>query len=960
MAGSTPENNPDYLFLSGGGQMGELIRSIDWTTNPLGDPAEWPIALKQAASMMLKNNFPVLICWGPDYIQLYNDAFRPINGENKHPQAMGSSARITYAEIWNTIGPMFADVMNGETHGFPNFAVTLDRNGKKEDCYFDFSYSSIADISNQALGVLVICVETTEKMRAIREYEVNELKTKHKDQELQLMIDILPASVVVIRGPELIVEMINRSNLSYWNKTTEEVIGKPFLEILPDLADQPFAGQLRQVMATGEVIDVKESPVLFENVDGTIRETFVDYTYQPLTNSSGQRDGVLVMSFEITERVAARKLLEEINARLSIANSELARSEARFKYLIQEAPVAIAVLHSQKLIITSANELILKIWGKNKSVIDMPLAAALPELEGQPFLQILDEVFTSGKTFYGDEISAFFGLEDARREFFFNFVYQPITNGGAETTDILVVAVDVTTQFNVRLELQQINEEMAAANEELATTNEELTEVQQRYEEANRELQTSSSRLSMAIESTSLGTWDYQPQTGELYWSNECREIYGIPANEEPTFAVFAEHIHPDDRLIVEQAIEKALNPSGEGHYDLSYRIIRFDTGEPRWIKAQGTVYFDQGQAVRFIGTVIDIHELKEAEEKSAKLAAIIASSDDAIISKTLESVITSWNAAAERVFGYSAAEMIGESIYKLIPPDRYGEEPQILSTIHTGERVEHFETKRLTKDGRLIDVSVTVSPVKDKAGHIIGLSKIARDITEKKLDEARKNDFIGMVSHELKTPLTSLSAIIQVASAKLEDNNDSFLKGAMQKANVQIKRMSAMINGFLNISRLESGKIDIVKQNFDLDELINEVIDETRLTISSHQIEFKSCPPVIVNADRDKINSVISNLISNAVKYSPKGKYITVRCSVDNAQATVSVQDEGMGIKKEDLDQIFNRYFRVETTHTRHISGFGIGLYLSLEIMERHGGKLWAESQSGVGSTFSFSLPTS
>src|ERR1700712_3838175 len=155
-----------YPFLNGGGEMGGLIRSLDWDAHPLGSPAGWHPALKQTVSMMLKNSFPVLICWGPDYLQLYNDAFRPINGATKHPQAMGGSARDTYAEIWQTIGPMFSDVMNGQTHGFPNFMVPLDRNGQSEDCYFDFSYSPIADHDGKTLGVLVVCVETTEKVKA--------------------------------------------------------------------------------------------------------------------------------------------------------------------------------------------------------------------------------------------------------------------------------------------------------------------------------------------------------------------------------------------------------------------------------------------------------------------------------------------------------------------------------------------------------------------------------------------------------------------------------------------------------------------------------------------------------------------------------------------------------------------------------------------------------------------------
>jgi PAS domain S-box-containing protein len=507
-------------------------------------------------------------------------------------------------------------------------------------------------------------------------------------------------------------------------------------------------------------------------------------------------------------------------------------------------------------------------------------------------------------------------------------------------------------------ELQTINEEMAASNEELVTTNEELTAMQQRLEDANQALAATAWRLHMAIESTELGTWDYNLQTGELYWSKECCNIYGIPENQPATFSAFSEHIHAEDRDWVQREIQKAIDPEEGGHYNLSFRINRFDNGETRWVKVHGAVHFEQNRATRFIGTVLDISDMKSAEEQSAKLAAIIQSSDDAIISKTLDSVITSWNAAAERIFGYHADEMIGESIYKLIPEDRLDEEPLILRRLSSGERVQHFETKRQTKDGRLIDVSLTISPVKDPQGNIIGLSKIARDITEKKLDEMRKNDFIGMVSHELKTPLTSLGAIIQVANTKLRNTEDTFLSGAMPKANQQIKRMTTMINGFLNISRLESGKIHIDKQDFDMEILILEMIEEANLTISTHLIKFVRCKPVTVSADRDKIGSVISNYISNAIKYSPKGGNIEVSCTTKEHEVIVSVKDTGIGIKPQDLVKIFDRYYRVETNYTRHIAGFGIGLYLSSEIIERHGGQVWAESESGIGSAFYFSLP--
>ena len=507
-------------------------------------------------------------------------------------------------------------------------------------------------------------------------------------------------------------------------------------------------------------------------------------------------------------------------------------------------------------------------------------------------------------------------------------------------------------------ELAATNEEYAAINEELATTNEELTEIQQQLQEANQDLSFYSSRLRMAIESTELGTWDWNPVTGDLYWSKECRNIYGIPETLDASFELFTELIHPEDRLWVQEHITNSILSDKKARYDLSYRICRHDNREIRWIKVRGDVFFEEEQPVRFIGTVLDITDMKLAEEESAKLAAIIASSEDAIVSKTLESVVTSWNKSAERMFGYTAAEMIGEKIYKIIPEDRQDEEPKILERLKSGDRVEHFETKRLTKDGRLLDVSLSVSAIRDKAGNIIGLSKIARDITERKQNETRKSDFIGMVSHELKTPLTSLSAILQVAGTRLKDTDDPFLSGAMQKANVQVKRMTTMINGFLNVSRLESAKILIDKEIFQLEALVSEVIDETRLTVASHQINFIPCPPVNIMADRDKISSVISNLIGNAVKYSPNGTAIEIKCVIDGDKVVVSVKDNGMGIKPKDIKNIFDRYYRVHSDHSKHISGFGIGLYLSAEIIHLHDGQIWVDSESGKGSTFYFKLP--
>lgn len=507
-------------------------------------------------------------------------------------------------------------------------------------------------------------------------------------------------------------------------------------------------------------------------------------------------------------------------------------------------------------------------------------------------------------------------------------------------------------------ELSEAYERQAAVNEELSVTNEELRETQKRLEQANREMATGVARFRMAVESTGLGTWEYLPVTGQLYWSKECRDIFGIGEMRLVSFETYTQHIHPDDVGWVSARIAECLRPGSAGRYAVMHRIIRADNQEVRWLNAQGTVEFESGTATRFLGTVLDITELKEVEEKSARLAAIITSSNDAIVSKTLDGVITTWNDAAQRLFGYTAEQIIGEPVYKLIPQDRYNEEAMILSRLRNGERLEHYETVRQTRDGRLIDVSLTISPIRDSRGNIIGASQIARDISEQKRDEQRKNDFIGMVSHELKTPLTSLTAILQVLQAKMSKSEETFMPGALERANVQVKKMAKLINGFLNISRLESGKLMIVKEKFKLDELMREIISETELTLIQHVIHFDACDDAPVYADRDKIGSVISNLLSNAIKYSPGSKIIDVRCRVKGDKAVVSVQDYGMGVKRNERNKLFDRYYRVPSSSANLISGFGIGLYLSAEIIRHHDGEIWMDSEYGHGSTFYFSLP--
>ncbi|MDN3548936.1 sensor histidine kinase [Mucilaginibacter aquaedulcis] len=452
-------------------------------------------------------------------------------------------------------------------------------------------------------------------------------------------------------------------------------------------------------------------------------------------------------------------------------------------------------------------------------------------------------------------------------------------------------------------ETQSLNEELTAANEEITAANEELTAINEEVVEARDELARANNLLEQRV----------------------AERTEALQASEEVT-----------------QALNEELSAINEE---------MMATNEELMVANE-----ELSESQQQLQNMVD--ELRQADERNAKLVAIVEASDDAIIGKDLEGVVTAWNRGAEQIFGYKETDIVGQSMLKIVPEDLWHEEHGLLTRLRNGEKIDHYETVRRTSDSRLIDVSLTISPIFDKEGRVTGVSKIARDISEQKRDDQRKNDFIGMASHELKTPLTSLTALIQVLQQKLKDNAEPFVANALNKANQQTKKMTSLINGFLNISRLESGKLEIHKESFDLVHLVEEQIDELSMVVSGHTFVFKPESAIAVSADWEKIGAVISNLLSNAVKYSPKETMVTVRCLVENDHAVLSVQDEGMGINPEDLSKIFDRYYRVGTEYTKHISGFGIGLYLSSEIIQRHDGKVWAESEPGAGSTFYFSLP--
>jgi len=376
-----------------------------------------------------------------------------------------------------------------------------------------------------------------------------------------------------------------------------------------------------------------------------------------------------------------------------------------------------------------------------------------------------------------------------------------------------------------------------------------------------------------------------------------------------------------------------------------------------------------KGEIIGASKVVRDISDKRQAEEKQAILASIVSSSDDAIISKTLNGIITSWNAAAEKMFGYTEVEVIGKHITIIIPPERLEEENMIISSIRKGVKIDHFETVRRSKEGKDIYISLTVSPIKNSKGEIIGASKIARDISDKiemeksrqlyikKLQELNnyKDEFMAMASHELKTPLTVISVNLQILQLKLQhDPNILFINKTQQ----QVKKFSDLINNLLDASKMNAGQLELDPEIFDLSILLKEITADMQHTTSSHKIIYNSQQEELrIYADRQKIAQVFINLLSNSIKYSPAGGDIIFEAKKEKNIILISCRDQGIGIPEKDISNIFDRFYRVSGLASS-FSGSGIGLYISSEIIKGHNGKMWAESEPGKGSVVYFSLP--
>lgn len=363
-------------------------------------------------------------------------------------------------------------------------------------------------------------------------------------------------------------------------------------------------------------------------------------------------------------------------------------------------------------------------------------------------------------------------------------------------------------------------------------------------------------------------------------------------------------------------------------------------------------------------------------QEAQAFLSSLVESSDDSIIGESLGGIITTWNKGAEKLFGYTPEEIIGQPVRTLIPPDKYAEEEIIFARMRRGERSQHIETVRLTKDGRRLDVLLTVSPVRDKKGRLIGASKIIHDITDRKEVEKsllayahalqRSNqeldDFAYIVSHDLKEPLRGLQSFSQFL---LEDYADKLDDEGKRKLRTMVdlsKRLETLLDNLLYYSRL--GRTEMAVLQTDLNDVIQDILGMLSISLKEKNVVVEIIQPLpTVQCDRVRIGEVFQNLITNAIKYCDKGcNRVQIGYVTDHPRApgenVFYIRDQGIGINEKDMDAIFKIFKRL---HPRDAygGGTGSGLAICKKIITQHGGEIWAESLGeGKGATFFFTIP--
>ena len=498
----------------------------------------------------------------------------------------------------------------------------------------------------------------------------------------------------------------------------------------------------------------------------------------------------------------------------------------------------------------------------------------------------------------------------------------------------------------------------------------EMLRAKEALEQRTRELSRALATMQATLESTWDGTLAVDERGTVTAFNQTYVRMWRLPATimesrDHRRIAAFVAPQLRDPQAFVERVETIYATSPEESSDDLEF-------ADGRVFERYSRVQTIDDRHVGRVWTFRDVTERRRAEQTTALLGAIVDSSDDAIISKDLNGIITSWNTGAQLLFGYTSSEAVGQSITMLIPADRLDEENHILERLKAGARVDHFETIRVRKDGLRLEVSLTISPVKSADGHIIGASKIARDITERRrVEEAlqhakqtaeaasrAKDEFLAMLGHELRNPLGAIGGAVSVLNLRGKaDDETAQLQEIIRR---QAAHLARLLDDLLDVTRLATGKIELQRRPVDLQTVAEGALRSLAEggKAAQHTISFTG-QTLWVDGDPTRLEQVIFNLLDNAVKYTPPGGRIVVTIVVEGDCAVLRIADTGVGMTEDVVSRVFEPFAQAHQTLDRARGGLGLGLTLVKRLVELHGGTVAAHSRGlGHGTEVLVQLP--
>ena len=979
-----PAGDASSAFLSGDGALARLIRAHDWTQT-LGSIENWPTSLKTTVGLMLHSPVPLVLLWGPDGIMLYNDAYGVFAG-NRHPGLLGSKVLEGWPEAADLNRHVMKVGMAGGTLEYKDLELTLNRRGQPEPGWMDLFYSPVIAEDGKPAGVIAVVVETTDRVLARR-------AAVAQSARLAQMFQDAPSFMAQLEGKDHVFVF---ANTAYRQLIAHrDVIGQTIRDALPEIVDQGFFELLDQVYRTGESFSGRAVPVRLQRIAGApVEERLLDFIYQPVRDASGAVTGIFVEGVDVTESARAAAAVRENEKRLRFLDA-LQRETAKR----QDADAILAVTT--------------RMTGEYLGVSICAYADMDPDQDG--FTIRGDWSAAGSGSIVGHYSLADFGRKavvelGAGRPLIINDNMKELAPEEAATFQRIGIGATICMPLVKEGRLTAL---MAVHHKDPHTWTEnelalirEVTErswahIERVRSEARR--RDSAERLRLAAAAAQIGTFDYNPVSGDLTWDDRCKALFGLPPEAEVSYETFLAGLHPDDRERSHLAVLEALNPDGPG-FEIEYRIIGIEDGAERWIAATGQAFFEEGIAVRFVGTVRDITKQKRVESLLRASEALFRTMAQAIPNHV-------WTATADgsvdwmndRVYAYSGVPrgtLDGAGWTRIIHPDDLaGASQRWLQSVATGASYEtEYRLRRADGQWRwhiargvaITDESGIVArwigtntDIQDQKEMAVALSDInamleqrvaerTRQLqqTEEALRQSQKMEAVGQltggIAHDFNNLLQGIMGSLERVQYRIAAGRhgeiDRLLKAAMEAAS----RAAALTHRLLAFSRrqtLDPRPTDVNRLISNMEELISRTMGPT---VKVEVVGAVSLWPVTVDASQ--LENSLLNLCINARDAMPDGGKLTIETAnkwMDDGAGrerdmppgqyiSLCVTDTGTGIAPESIARIFDPFFTTKPAG----SGTGLGLSMVYGFVRQSGGQVRVYSELGKGTTMCLYFP--